>query len=221
MIGRVVKMLAMVAFGSATMFATQVTVSIASGFAPNGGQAPYTALVNGITTTVICDDSFDTIAPPETWTANVLMLNNLNASNYKMTEFGSMAGSLSAATKLYDEVAYLALQFGANPIANWGGIQTAIWHIFDANASTVAGTGKTSTAYWTNLAGMATNQAIGAANAYRIEILTPNSPQRAPGKGGPQEFIVVTPEPATYALFGMGLILLSLGTYRRRNKKSE
>ena len=203
------------------MLGTQVTVSISSGFAPNGANAPYKALVGGITTTVICDDAFDTISAPETWTANVLMLNNMNAGNYTMTQFGASAGSLSAATKLYDEVAYLALQFGANPIATWGGIQTAIWHIFDANASTVAGSGSNSTAYWTSLAGMAVNQAIGAANAYRIEILTPNHPHLAPGAGGPQEFIVVTPEPATYAFCGLGLILLSLGTFRRTKNRSN
>ncbi len=213
------KLLAAISLGSAAGFGATVTISLGSNPFPNGASAPYVGTVGGVpNTTIICDDDFDLVTSNETWTATALTLSNLNSSNYTTTQFGS-SYSLSVATKLYDEVAYLALQFASNPTSDWSAIQTALWQVFDSNVSSVGSTGQTSSAYWSSQA--STNYASVASMASRIQILTPIAGTQTSGHGLPQEYITIsgTPEPATYTLFGAGLLLLSLGTFRRSSKK--
>jgi hypothetical protein len=214
------KVFTLALFAPAAVFGTTVTVSLGSNAFPNGGSAPYVGTVGGVTTNLVCDDEFDVVYPNESWTATVLTLSNLNASNYTTTRFGSNY-SLSVATKLYDEVAYLALQFASNPTADWAAIQTALWQVFDPSVSNVGTTGATSSSFWSSQA--TSNYASVASQASRIEILTPVAGTQTHGYGLPQEFIVITgtPEPATYTMFGAGLLLLSLGTFRKRNRKQQ
>jgi hypothetical protein len=163
-------------------------------------------------------------------------------------EFGGPQGAvgtkkyIQASTTTYQQAAYLAVEemiYAANySIGNnkyiVDAIQTAIWDLFcTSGCASVSNGGNESTSYWTSLVtgagwlGTQGNngfQAQVVAMAGEINFLT-DSADHTPGGGGTgtsyQEFIVITPEPATYALFGMGLILLSLGTFRRRAKKSN
>jgi hypothetical protein len=132
--GRLLKSLAMAALGAVSLFGNTL-VTISNITSPNGTNAPYQATVDGVANvTVICDDYYDLYSSP--FTATVLFLSQLNSSDYKRTLYGRDAGSLATATSLYDEVAYLALQFSSNPMTNWAGIQIALWNIFDAAVGT-------------------------------------------------------------------------------------
>jgi hypothetical protein len=215
------------AFGAATMAASPVTTTISN--IVGTGAEPYTATVGGVSNVeIICDDDYDSYKSGVTY--DVLTLASLSASNYTQTMYGSAAGSLSVATKLYDEIAYLALQFAGNS-ADTAAIQGAIWDIFytylpSLNSGnpevplTGSNTNPANAVYWYDKAQTQTTVTQSSAIASQIELLTPTTGGATcrPGQGCSQEFIrfTTTPEPATYALYGMGLILLSLGTFRRR-----
>ncbi len=226
--GRFVKLLAAAALSSAALFASPVTTSVT--ITSGSGQEPYLATVGGVPNVqVICDDDYDSYAGGVTY--DVLTLASLSATNYTQTLYGKTAGSLSVATKLYDEVAYLALQFASHS-ADTSAIQGAIWDIF---YSYVGGSPKvaligtvtdpTTVLYWYDKAQTQTVVTQSSAIASQIEILTPTSAGATcqPKQGCSQEFLVLTssPEPATYAMFGAGLILLSLVTFRRRRNKAN
>lgn len=223
---------------TATLFANTTTVTITGGT----GQMPYTATVGGVTgVTVICDDDYDAYHSGITY--DVQTLADVNAGGYTSTLYGPLVGSQSVATKLYDELAYLTLQF-----SNYSGqtsvisaIQGAVWDLFyqvdptttlnGGNPPITIGSPSSSLStvyYWYNAAKTETTVTPSTiALDKTIEILTPlcsgGKTCVAAGPASSQEFIVITstPEPATYALFGFGLILLSLGTFRRRRNARE
>jgi len=231
MFGRSGKLLAALAFTSVGLFASTVTMKFnaGSGVAPTlaDGSAdqvgPYTAFINGspLTTVIFCDDFSDSVSPGESWTANLTILSSGNLSNTLYGPGLIASHNLAYATQLYDEVAWLALQFANNVQADWGGIQSAMWQIMNSSAPNTnpnVASSPTSTAYW--LLQAAAN--FGHVNNANVEILTlASGTKTSTGASSVQEFLVLTPEPATYALFGSGLILLSLGTFRRRRNKSS
>jgi hypothetical protein len=159
------------------------------------------------------------------------------------TALAKQQAATTVATEIYEAVGYLALQL-LSP-ANYGSsaIQQAIWSLTgtlgDSTAdiaSDLAVLGLGSGSQW----GSSTEEGIAFANASKVpfsgvEILAPTGWSCtgstntngtvsencgwATGATKTQEFIISTaPEPATYALFGLGLILLSLGTFRRSRK---
>jgi hypothetical protein len=234
--GRFTKFLVTGALASATMFGTTTTtLNITSG----GGPEPYTATVGGVPgVQVVCDDDYDAYTKGIVYDVQTLAdLNATGSTSYQQTLYGPLLGSQSVATKLYDEVAYLTLQFSTyKATSQISAIQGAIWDLFyqfdptttlnGGKPPVTIGTGTTTSDvyYWYNAAKTETTVTPTSAIDKYIEILTPTC--TSGGKtvtcvaGGPaasQEFILVaTPEPATYAMFGFGLILLSLGTFRRR-----
>lgn len=231
--GRFLKFSALAFTAAATMFANTVTVTVTS-----SGVSPYTGTVGGTPNVqIICDDPYDILTTSQT-TDNVLFLNQLNSSNYLQTRYGAailanqgnnVGAAVTLATKLYDEVAYLALHFGKDNTINTA-IQIAIWHVFDnlgitatdhapAETGPLNSTNQDDSNYWYRLATAASGISFGAAHANQIEILTP--PGALGANGGSQEFIVVTPEPATYTMLGSGIILLSLVTFRRRRNRAS
>ena len=198
-----------------------------------------------ITPTIICDDYTDTVTAGEHWTATVWDGSQIfgnpigtpagSTTDLSNTRFGGLTANpvthvafTASTTTLYEQAAYLALQEQSTTNSVYqGAIQTAIWLLFDPGANALTskydtGSGMSLRSYWTNAASTwvsgASLQQLDTLASY-VAFLTPT--QRT-GHNIPQEFILVsTPEPATDALFGAGLILLSLGTFRRRrNKKS-
>ncbi|HEY3838636.1 MAG TPA: PEP-CTERM sorting domain-containing protein [Bryobacteraceae bacterium] len=233
--GQFAKYMVAAALATGTMFGnTTTTVTITSG----SGQQPYTATVGGVPgVKIVCDDDYDSYTKGIVYDVQTLAdLNAPGSTSYQQTLYGPLLGSQSVATKLYDELAYLTLQFATYTTSSQiSAIQGAIWDLFyqvdptttlDAGKPPIAiGTGTTTSDvyYWYNAAKTQTTVTPTSAIDKYIEILTPTCPNGtkttcvAGGPASSQEFILVsTPEPATYALFGLGLILLSLGTYRRR-----
>lgn len=234
--GRLVKFPALAFTAAASLFAnTYVTVQVTA-----DSISPYTGIVgNTPDVQLLCDDPYDILTTSPTLD-NVLFLNQLNSSTYLETRYGAailanqgnnVAAAVTLATKLYDEVAYLALQFGSDSAIN-SAIQIAVWHVFDNLGITATDVAPAQTGspnskkpddsyYWYNLATSTSGIAFGGANASIIEILTPSGALGVRTSGSSQEFIVVSPEPATYMILGSGLIVLSWTTFRRgRNRDS-
>lgn len=222
---RFINLAALAALFSAAMFASTVNIALGSNPFPANNAGPYTATINGLSTTIICDDEVHTVYANESWQATVTPLSTLIALGNSGINAGSVVEfkGLPNATTLYEEAAWLAYQFATHPIgtADVLGIQSAIWDLFLQHSGTGSVSDPTSSAYWmaqanTNYGSLTGSQIAG------FRILTPVSGSQMPlSDGMPQEFFNTTPEPATYALFGSGLILLSLGTFRRRRNQNK
>ena len=241
--GRILKFVAAAAFGSASMFAGIIplgtTVSISN---VTGSLTPYQATVNNQVVNVICDDPYDTYISTgytalETQVSQISNpVGGTSAQFLAQTMYGSI-GTVAVATKLYDAIAFLAMKVVPGAGAANNDLQTAIWYLvnndflsngrtpppLDAGISPLSPLTSLSTVAQ-NWVSLAMSQTYSAGYGANVVILTPECPNGtktacAAGANHSQEFIVVTPEPRTYALFGMGLILLSLGTFRRRRSK--
>src|ERR1700733_4388270 len=211
--GRFLKLLAMTALASAALFGSTVTMSFgnASSAFPDGSIGPYVASVGGITEFVYCDDDTHVVYPNETWTATVTSLSALVTLGNNNIASGSSVlwKSVPNAATLYQEAAWLVNEFTIQS-ADSSGIQNAIWDLFLQKSGTGSTTDKTTDAYW--LLQASTNYtSLTAAQIADTVILTPIAGSQMPSSYGlPQEFITTTPEPATFAIFGAGLILVSL-----------
>jgi hypothetical protein len=212
--GRFFKFSALAFTAVATMFANTVTISnIHVGAAGTFG--PYAALVNGVSTTVYCDDPFEGFSAGS-YTANEVSVPNAYTTSPNTTLYATRTGT---STNLYDELAWLVMQFSAHPLDTHA-IQDAIWYIVDNQISSppplLSGVGTlTSNSYVTTVKNMQFSAGFGG----NVQILTIVGGANKPGNSGTQELLIITPEPATYAMLGSGLILLSLATFRRRKAK--
>jgi hypothetical protein len=219
---RILYCMALVLFCAATsMFAANMQLQNAF---PNGSLAgvyigPYTALIDGVSTQVICDDYSSETYIGQSWTANVSTFADLSG-----TKFGDSA---TAVTK-YKEVAWLSLQLLNPPytcplpsINCAGDIQFAIWQVFDSpNPFNDLGPGADSinSAYWLGKA--ATESAnFTASDLSAFSFYTPTP--LVPGVS-PQEFVVVkAPEASEIVLLAIDLSAVA-GVYllfRRRSLK--
>lgn len=213
--------LLLVLFSTGPAFADPVSMTFTGVGGANGGgfyTYPYYFTVSGGPNpgnqALICDSFDNEINAPETWTANVYSL--LTAGTPGEGYFSGLAG----AQTLYDAAGLIfeAILTGAvsSVQGNW-----AIWGLFSANAQsnpfyTSSGANVTE-AYYLNMA--ITDVADGTLPAYLAGMVVYTPTSGVAGLGGPQEFIGVTPEPASLALFGSGLALLA-GAIRRRRRSS-
>jgi hypothetical protein len=203
-----------------------------------GGVYTFPYYVSGAA--MMCDDAQTDVGPPLTWWANVHYLTtDLAAMKWYNLTFG---GNSTAALQAYEEAAIIFYEgaTGSGAVADggagtWSGEgNVAVWYLFSPSA--VTGDAETSPIL-TAAAQAVTNgqDAFGNSDAYiylHVVFLTPDSsailnpanPSLKLGAGiwASQEFIglgsqvVPTPEPATYALFGTGLLGLGLLGRRRR-----
>jgi len=198
---------------------------------------PYNATVNGVSTSVICDDFSAATYVGETWTATLSTYPSLTS-----VEFDPGTGNTAARTKGYDEIAWLAIQLmGSTNTAQTDAIQFAIWsvfdpsqvssylnfaggHSFDTDSANVDGV-----QYWLN---QAAGQTYTAGEFSNVTVLTPNSnyPMSCSNNRSefcpPQEFVTVTPpvktpEPGTLALVGFGLLAMFFVVKTVKRAKDE
>jgi hypothetical protein len=94
--------------------------------------SPYYATVNGVATTVVCDDFADESKLPSSWTAAITPFSSLNAGVGGLA--GTAWGNVSGTTfSMYEEAAWLTLQVLAQTPGSQGQIDYsyALWALFD------------------------------------------------------------------------------------------
>lgn len=180
---------------------------------------PYYATVNGVANTpVICDDFADEVYLNESWGA-------ISPSPTIANPTGAVFASQANSGQEYAAMAFLAEQlFALSPSdptysSDAAKLQYAIWDIFDpSGVSSYLGSSDPT------LLNSAVKDANGAlAGTYttgqfsNLSILTPDVGTQPRGDGRPQEFIVETPEPGTFALLGIGLLMLGILARRKYN----
>lgn len=201
-------------------FAGTVTMTLTSpGNNVMGGVyvSPYTALVDGVPTTVICDSFNLESYVPETWTAN----------EYDFTQLSQTYNSIyNGATQAnYNEMAWLALKLLSETNATVRGqISFALWAVLTPSALTkLSGTNLTEANSWlTQAAAHASDQFT---NVYVLSPVMPTDatcpayPNQVCPYTPPQEFLVVkTPEPAaaTTLAFDLAALVVLVGFAVRR-----
>jgi hypothetical protein len=177
--------------------------------------SPYTVTVNGVSETVYCDDFANTVSNGQMYTANET---NMGSGNLSLTRYGSISQTLQTqsgtqtydAQQLYEMAAWLTTQITSNGSSN-GIIQDTMWDLFNPNSNNpnIKPPVPPTTAWL-----FAAEQNYSSINPSSFEILT-NVNATYSGSGQVQEFILSapvaqSPEPASMALLGIGLILLSV-----------
>jgi hypothetical protein len=234
-------------FASAAHAQSTVTAKLTAPYAPNAGavtafgyyMSPYSGTVDGFTQRLNCVDFFHDVSVGDVWTATTV---NLGAaitaaaggdwSLLSYTREGSNGlYPPSTALAIYEQVAYLTTQYGANPASNatqTKAIQTAIWAIANnqpnnaftslgdyAGTLNVNSTDANTTGYWINQAQTKYDQQV-AGYYDQFNVLT--DVRKGTAAGGVQEFVYATPEPGTMTLIGTGLMMMGGVGFKRRRK---
>ena len=232
---------AMGAMGAMPQSTVQLTIT--SGTAPNGTYgvmggvytSPYTGNINGgASIPIICDDFYDDVFPPETWTALGTNLSQLGAATTNQVYFEQNGGTQQQID--YMTAAVLAEGIlGTSDQTLRGELSFALWGVFDptmlstnsahlTTAQLNAATGYLASAHATVLSGIS-----GGLDAYlstfsnvTIYSATQNGSTPIPlGTRRPQEFIAVSlPEPAESVLLLVDLLaVVSLVCFVRRKQR--
>lgn len=157
---------------------------------------------------LVCDDFKDDVYVGESWQAVTSTIPSLTNAQF-------------SGLSQYEQVAYLTQELFANsnnPQAQ-ADIQWAIWDIFDPGISSNDPYGTISAQDQLNIAGwLAAAQANAGSGDYAdVLLFTPLAGTQPPQYGPPQEYVTVTPEPGTLALFGIGLVAFGIIAKRRMN----
>ena len=160
---------------------------------------------------LVCDDFKDDVFVGESWQAVTSTIPSLTNAQF-------------SGLSQYEQVAYLTQEMFANsnnPQAQ-ADIQWAIWDIFDPGVSSNDPYGTISAQDQSNIAGwLAAAQANAGSGDYAdVLVFTPVAGTQPDQDGSPQEYVTVTPEPGTLALFGIGLVAFGIIARRRMNASS-
>jgi hypothetical protein len=168
------------------------------------GSAPGAATVD-----LYCVDFLNHSHVGQVWTAHQTNL-GFGAPDLSHTRYGGVTDALTR----YREAAWLTTQFASTPATQWGDIHATIWHLMSPGAPNY-----TPSSTWLAAAQnfYLTNTNDRFWDKFQILSDVNMSPRGLNGirSGGVQEFIVVTPEPATILLLGTGLAGILLVGYKR------
>src|SRR5262245_26895055 len=168
---------------------------------------PYSATLNGSPVLMICMSFDRQVTVGQTWDVTVNTLDSVGASKSMYFDQSTLAAQAASLLK-YQRAAWLYDQLFAN-FSERGSIQGAIWNIFNPTI-TPDSLGSNN---WLALA-MAKDAAFFANYDFsKFRILTPKDQSTA----GPQENLLIVPEPTSMFLLGAGLV--GLGARLRRRRK--
>jgi hypothetical protein len=165
--------------------------------------APYYLSINGgPDIPVVCDDYTHDVFITESWTATINSFSTLASARFGLGAF-----------QQYAEAGWLATQMFARPSQD-GNLNFAIWALFAPIQTETNARGWTTGAQNWYIAALAwfgshcskVTDTCNGINLANFEIITPTSNTL----GSPQEYIVMTPEPTTIALFGVGMLFLAM-----------
>ncbi len=172
---------------------------------------PYTLTLNGIATPAMCVDDFIDNNIGDKWQANVT---SVTSSDFGKTYLGNngetIEGYHATSSQLYTAEAYL-FSLITKPGADRADIQEAAWAIMDPKTlSQVFNSEETKVQNYLQAA-YDNSPSFDASGYSIISDVT---------KNGKQEFIVASaPEPASFALFGGGLLAAGAARFLRRRKE--
>ena len=181
----------------------------------NDGQyyvSPYTGTMGPQTVTLFCDDVLNEVNFGQTWQANVTNLGSaIQNHDFSQTRYGGVTSSLvyNNAAQTYQEAAWLTTQFGSNT-SNYKDLQYALWFLMNPNLTKYDTAAAQS---WLDMAG-ADYTSIDPNNFLIItNTSSANNPLALTGQV--QEFLVVTPEPGTFAMVACAMLALVITLFRR------
>jgi hypothetical protein len=194
----------------------------------NGAQAfgyyvgPYYGKLEQQSVVLDCVDFANDVSFGQQWAANLSHINT--QGDLANTRFGGVANAL----QLYQEAAWLTIQYSVTPASSYGDIHATIWQLFDRFAPTP------SSGYWLSQA--QANYSSGAYENFFVvtnvgpvnptgqvqEFLTTLNPSMpiypiASSSDLPMAF-VTTPEPRLMG--AVGLVLVCVGLARRLPRRS-
>ena len=199
-------------------------------FQPAGWQVgyPYYATINGgPVINVMCDDWAHGGLPGDQWLANITVLGSGDLTYLRFNQATQNGTPLTPqeALTLYREAGWLLLQTRTAPTSEWPAINYAVWHIFDTDAP-LDGTpwlgpplAPVDGQSWLTAAQQQAAVGFPGANFQQVDILTPwlcadqngqltRECQHDTNLNGPQELLMLTPEPGTLAFAGASLLAL-------------
>jgi len=225
----------------ATTSTLYLSSSSPTGFVPG----PYNGTLGGVSVELFCDDAIDTAPIGGSWAVDTTTIANATSNTRFGEQTTNTAGSnLPTGVALYEELAWLFTQLAAQSNATVAqGIQDAAWDL-----TSTGGPANTDAAIWLTAAKADYNLTSGIAkvsvDSTSIAVLDPSwtnwmiltdpAAVNKPGGGdvGKQEFLAyynttgsggpsqpsATPEPATFGLFGSGLLVA--GMFLRRKARA-
>jgi len=177
----------------------------------NGAQAfgvylsPYFGTMDGTDVVLFCVDFANEVQIGQQWDANLTPI--ASGADLGDTRFGAEPDAL----QLYEQAAWLALQFWSQPASQYADIQATIWQLFDTNAPAP------SSSFWLDQA-----QANYASTNYgKFYIITNTGAVEQTGQV--QEFLTdalptAAPEPGSELM--IGLVLIGVGCVLRRRRRT-
>ena len=163
---------------------------------------PYTLLIDGGEPFQgACDDYYHDGAPGDRWQAN---LTNLGTGDLTYLRFAS------SGLEAYQEAAWILLQTMVTAPTDWPDMNYAIWAIFNPTVPINAAAQS-----WIDQAEIAAQKKFRGVDFNLVMIATPVDIDAPPT--GDQEFIYITPEPASLVLLASGLMGIA-GMLRRKSK---
>ncbi len=193
--------------------------------------SPYTALINGVSTTVICDDFADEVSIGETWQATVSTVASLSPNVKWATDSDPLVQPYPYnEQQSYNEAAWLTGQLLAtSDPTQMGEISYAIWAVFDPtgvqNWLNSYHDTTTYNAIWGSggLLSQAASQTYYPGEFSNVSVYTPMTGTQS-CCGPPQEFLAVqtvrTDEASTIATFGFDFTCLAVLLYFFRRRLS-